>query len=75
MPIFTPNQWTEAGDPCGLIREKLEEDEEEGDPIGRPAISTNLDPQDLSDTKPPTRQHIGAVLKPLTQIQQRTARS
>jgi hypothetical protein len=26
---FPPNQWTEAGDPCGWIREKLEEAEEE----------------------------------------------
>jgi hypothetical protein len=24
-----------------------------GDPIGRLAVSTNLDPQDFSDTKPP----------------------
>jgi hypothetical protein len=34
---------TEARDPCCRIMEKLEEVEEEGDPIGRPAISTNLD--------------------------------
>ena len=27
----------------------------EGDPIGRPAISTNLDPREHSDTDPPTR--------------------
>jgi hypothetical protein len=44
MQIFISNQWTEADEPCGLIREKLEEVEEEGDPIGRPALSTNLDP-------------------------------
>ena len=29
--------------------EKLGEIEEEGDPMGRPAVSTNLNPQDLSD--------------------------
>jgi hypothetical protein len=29
--------------------EKLEEAEEEGDPIRRPAVSTNLKPQYLSD--------------------------
>jgi len=29
------------GDPWGWIRERLEEAEEEGDPIGRPAVSTN----------------------------------
>ena len=44
MQIFIPNQWTEAGDPCVWIREKLEEAEEEGDPIGIPAVSTSLDP-------------------------------
>ena len=43
MQIFTSNQWTEAGDPCGWIREKLEVAKEEDDPIGRPAVSTNLD--------------------------------
>ena len=51
MQIFTPNQWTETADPCSWIREKLEEAEEEGSPVGRPAVSTNLYPQDLSVTK------------------------
>ena len=32
MQILTPNQWTEAKDLCGGIREKLEEAEEEGNP-------------------------------------------
>jgi hypothetical protein len=31
-------------DPCGCIRETLEEAEEEGNPIGRLAVSTNQDP-------------------------------
>jgi hypothetical protein len=47
MQIFIPNQWTAAADPCGWVREKLEEVEEEGDPIGGPAVSIN--PRDLSD--------------------------
>jgi hypothetical protein len=42
MQIFTPNQWTEAADPCGWIREKLEEAEEKNDPVGGPAVSINL---------------------------------
>jgi hypothetical protein len=57
MQIFTPNQWTEDAAPCGWIREKLEETEEESDPVGGPEVSINLDPRDLSDTGPPTRQH------------------
>jgi hypothetical protein len=39
-----------AADPCGWIREKLEETEE-GDPVGGPAVSINPDPQGLSDTR------------------------
>ena len=42
--MFIPKQWTEAFDPRGSIREKLEEAEEEGDPVGGSAVSINLDP-------------------------------
>jgi hypothetical protein len=55
MQIFAPNQWTEADDPCCLIRKKLEEAEEEGSPVGGQAVSINQDPQDLSNTGIPTR--------------------
>jgi hypothetical protein len=47
MQVFAPNQWTEAADPCGWIKKKLEEAEEEGYPIGGPAVSVDLDPWDL----------------------------
>ena len=60
-------------DPCGLIRERLEEAEEKGRPMGRPAVSTNLDPRDLSDTEPLNRQHIPVDIRPLTHTQQKTA--
>jgi hypothetical protein len=43
MQILAPNQWTEAGDPCGWIGKKLEEAEEEGSQMGRPAVSIDLD--------------------------------
>ena len=56
-----------------LNRKMLKEAEEEGDSIGRPAVSTNLDPQDLSDTEPPTRQHTPADMRQSTHIQERTA--
>jgi hypothetical protein len=61
MRIFTLKQWAEAA----------EEAEEEGDPIRRPAVSTNLDPQDLSDTEPPTKQNTPADVRPPIHIQQR----
>jgi hypothetical protein len=35
----------------------MEEGEEVGDPIGRPEVSTNSYPWELSETEPPTRQH------------------
>jgi hypothetical protein len=59
MQIFTHNHWTEVRHSYGWIRERLEDAKEEDDPIGRPAVSTNLEPWDLSDTEPPTRQHTG----------------
>jgi hypothetical protein len=37
--------------------------------------SGNLDPQDLSDAGPPTRQHTPADIRPPTHIQQRVAGS
>ena len=43
MQIFAPNQWTEAADPCGWIRGKVEEAEEEGNLVGGPDVSINLD--------------------------------
>jgi hypothetical protein len=51
----------------------MEEVEEEGNPMERPAVSTNLDPRDLSNTEQPPRQHTLAGLRPLTHMQQRTA--
>jgi hypothetical protein len=75
MKIFTRNQWTEAGDPSGWIREKLEEAEKVGNSVGGPAVSTNLEPQNLSDTGPPTSQHTSADMRTPTHIQQKIARS
>jgi hypothetical protein len=62
--ILTPNHWTEVMDPCDWIRDRLEEAKEEGNPIGRPAISTNMDPWDLSDTEPPNMKHTWTGLRP-----------
>jgi hypothetical protein len=53
--------WTEVGDLYGGIRERLEEAEGEGYPIGRPAVSTNPDPKELLETELPTRQHTKSV--------------
>ena len=55
MQIFAPNQWTEAADHRGWVRENLEEAEEEGNPIRASAVTTNLDSQDISDTEQPNQ--------------------
>jgi hypothetical protein len=46
MQIFAPNQWTGASDPCGWIRERQKEAEEEQSQLIRtPEISQTLDHQ------------------------------
>lgn len=67
--VLTPNWKAKAWDPCDWSRERLEE----GDLIGIPTISTKLDPQDLSDNEPPTRQHTLADMGPAKHWKQRTA--
>lgn len=47
--VLLHNQGTEVGDCCGWIRERQEEVEEKGNPIGRRTVSPNLEPWDLSD--------------------------
>ena len=75
MQIFAPNLWTEAADLCGWIMEELDEVEEQGNPVGGPAVSINLDPWDLSNTLPLNWQHAPADKRLLTHIKQRTTRS
>ena len=55
--------------PIVELGERLEEVEEEGDPGGGPAVSTNLELYGLSNTGPPTRQHTQADMRPPTHIQ------
>jgi hypothetical protein len=44
----------------------IEDAEEEGDSIGRLAITTNLDPSKLSETEPPIKEPTQAGLGPGT---------
>ena len=57
------NKWILAKNK-NWIGEKLEESEEEGNPVEGPAVSVNLDPWDHSNTEPPTRQHTPADMRP-----------
>jgi hypothetical protein len=63
-----PNKQLKESD--GWIRERQKEAEMEGDPIGGPAVSINLDPQVLSNIGPPNRHHTPAHMRPPTHIQQ-----
>jgi hypothetical protein len=63
MQISTAKHWTEVGDPCGRVRGRIEGTEGDGNPIGRPTVSTNLDPWELPETKPPTKEHTQADLR------------
>jgi hypothetical protein len=58
LPFKRPNRLRQMQiHPINALKseESLEEVVEEGDPIGRPAVSSYLDPWELSDTEPPTR--------------------
>jgi hypothetical protein len=48
--------------------ERMEEAEEKSNPTGRPAVSSNLNPWELPDAKPPTRQYACTGLKPLAHM-------
>jgi hypothetical protein len=46
MQIFTARHWNKVGDHYRIVRRRIEETEEDDSPIGRPIVSTNLDPKD-----------------------------
>jgi len=56
MQIYTANYWTEIGDK--RVRGRVERIQGDGNPIGRQTMSANLNPWELSETKPPTKEHI-----------------
>jgi hypothetical protein len=47
---------------------RTEADEGDGNPIGKTTLSTNLDTQELPETKPPTKEHIRAGPRTLAHI-------
>ena len=70
MQILTTKHWTEGGNPNGRVRGRIEGTEGDGNPIGRSSVSTNLDPWQLPEIKPPTKEHTWAGLKPLAHLAQ-----
>jgi hypothetical protein len=55
MQKLTPPIGQKLGTPIVELGGGLKKLKGEGNPIGRPAVSTNLDPWELPDTEPPTR--------------------
>jgi hypothetical protein len=47
---------------------RIEEGVGEGEPIGRPAVSTNMDLWELPETETTTNQHMWAGLQPPVHI-------
>ena len=54
MQIPTDKHWTEVRDPYRRVRGRTEGPQGDGNPTGRPTVSTNLDPWKLPETEPPT---------------------
>ena len=46
------------------VRGKIEGAEGDGNPIGSPTVSTNLDPWELPEKEPPTKEHTQAGPRP-----------
>jgi hypothetical protein len=46
------------GDHYSRVRGRTEGAEGDGNPIGRPTVSTNLEPWDFPETEPPTKEHL-----------------
>jgi hypothetical protein len=64
MNILTANYWTEVKDSHGRLSGRIEEIEEDSNPIGRSTVSTNLDPwcsQRLSQMVCMGSWHIGTI--------------
>jgi hypothetical protein len=55
MQILRAKHWTEARDLYGRLRGRIEGAEGDGRPLGK---ITHLDLWELSETKPPTKEHI-----------------
>ena len=60
MQILTAKHWTGVKDLYGRVMGRIEGTEEDGNTIGRPTVPTNLDPRELPETKPPTKEHTQA---------------
>jgi hypothetical protein len=68
MQILTVKHYTEVGDTYGRVRGRIEGTKGDGNLIGRPIALTNLDPWELPETDPLTREHTWAGPRPMAHM-------
>jgi hypothetical protein len=61
MQILTAKHWIK-------VRRRIEGAERDGNPVGKPTVSTNLDPWELPETDPPTKELTQAGLRSLAHM-------
>jgi hypothetical protein len=64
MQISTAKHWTEVRVSYGRVGRRIEGPEGDKNSTGRRRDSTNLDPWELSETEPPTKEHTWAGQSP-----------
>jgi hypothetical protein len=73
MQILTANHWTEVRDCYERVRGRIEGAERDCNPRGSSTVSNNQYPWEISETKPPTKEHTWAGLWALAHLKQKTA--
>jgi hypothetical protein len=64
MPKPTAKHSTEIRDACGRAGGRTEGPEGKGNPVRKPTESTKLDPWELSETEPLSKEHTWAGTRP-----------
>lgn len=64
MQIPMAKQMAEVRNTCGRVKKKIEVQEGGENPTGRPIESTNQDPWELSESKPPTKNYTPSETRP-----------
>ena len=64
----TAKHQEELGESCERVRDKTEQARGVKDTTRRPTESTNLDPEELTESELPTKEHAGLNLGPPTYL-------
>jgi hypothetical protein len=50
MQVQKAKKWSESRDPYARVRGRIQRNDRDDNPIGRPKVPTNLDPFELPET-------------------------